>query len=243
MTAFFVFIIVSFVFIHFIEVSAFFARAAGVLVERTAFGYALQNSVFMLTRVFTTVMFPMLGYVVDNNVGRDDYLLMVFFSLLLASFFGLLVLINRKRVVNVFVRVIDEYENKGKLIFRLMHAPYYFISYSKKADVGVGGVKLGMYFWGGACVFSVYAISVFIAFYFGLVFFDYRATISQLSGLSNALATVLLTFYIEPRISSVIDKNRNSASESITSLMAGRVFGTFVVGLIVFIAYLILVVI
>ncbi|MFC3119461.1 lipid II flippase family protein [Jhaorihella thermophila] len=51
----------------------------------------------------------------------------------------------------------------------------------------------------------------FISFYFALLHFEHRASISQLSGLVNSVGTVLLTFYVEPQISRGIDEKREDA--------------------------------
>lgn len=234
-------IIISLFFaIHLIEVSAFFARSAGVSLGKTALGYALQNSVFMLTRIFTTALFPLLGFVVDSKVSNASYLSMVFVSLFLAALVGLMVVMSRSRVVYAFSIVIKKYEAHGKLIIQLLFFPIYFFGAKSRSRSLAGCINFGSFFVGGLIVFGVYSLSVFIAFFFGLVFYDYRATISQLSGITNALATVLLTFYIEPKISSHIDKKPAQALDSISSLMAGRVFGTFIAGIFVLLVFLLM---
>lgn len=225
-------VIVLFSIIHLIEVTAFFARSSGVSSGSTALGYALQNSVFMLTRVFTTALFPLLGFVVDSKVEQSSYLLMMSFSLLLASFCGFFVVFFRERVVLAFALIIERYNEKGRLLYQLLCFPFFLFRRNVCRGSSESNVFLNSFFWGGGFVFGVYSISVFISFYFGLVFYEYRATISQLSGVANAIATVVLTFYIEPKISSIIDNERDKASSSIASLMAGRVFGTFALGVV-----------
>ena len=64
-----------------------------------------------------------------------------------------------------------------------------------------------------------------MAFYFALSYYEYRATISQLSGVVNGLATVLLTFIIEPILAKEIDKDNPDAINMIYSLLLGRFIG------------------
>lgn len=66
-----------------------------------------------------------------------------------------------------------------------------------------------------------------MVFYIALFFPDYRTTISQLSGVTNAFATVLLTFFIEPKISRSIDNNADSKMgvDMLFSLIIGRILG------------------
>ncbi|SFH70320.1 lipid II flippase family protein [Modicisalibacter xianhensis] len=226
-------VVIIFSFIHLIEVASFFARVAGVKKGNTAFGYALQNSVFMFTRVFTMLLLPLLGYLVDLKISEDFYLGMVALSLLSASFFGYVVITHKERVIAAFQKIITAYEENGKLFFKMISFPVHFMRTSgviknKPSLYTLKNYVRNSFFWGGAIIFGIYSISVLMSFYFGLVFYEYRTTISQLSGISNALATVILTFYIEPRMSGIIDNNKESAVDSIECLMYGRVIGTFV---------------
>jgi len=66
-----------------------------------------------------------------------------------------------------------------------------------------------------------------MVFFIALFFPDYRTMISQLSGVTNAFATVLLTFIIEPKISKSIDLNEDTeqSENMLLSLVLGRVCG------------------
>lgn len=231
-------VVILFSVVHLIEVSAFFSRLSGVISGYTALGYALQNSVFMLTRVFTMALFPLLGFIVDAKIPQAHYILMVSISLLLAALFGFFIILLRRRVVSAFCEVIEKYNKKGSLFVHLLFLPFFFIR-SIVCNMEKGEVDFrSSFFVGGFFVFGIYSISVFLSFFFGLVFYEYRATITQLSGISNAIATIVLTFYIEPRLSSIIDKDRSKAASSLSTLMAGRVAGTFSFGVCFFGIYL-----
>lgn len=234
----FLIVIALFSLVHLIEVSAFFSRLSGVLSGYTALGYALQNSVFMLTRVFTMALLPLLGFIVDSKSSSVQYIGMVSLSLLSASFLGGVVIMFRERVVYSFSKVIDLYNERGGFLKSLVYFPLFL--FDGKVELGklaLFSILRNSFFWGGFFVFGVYSISVFMSFWFGLVFYEYRATISQLSGVTNALATVLLTFYIEPRISSMIDKDKAASAGTISVLMAGRVAGTMFLGVVFLLSY------
>lgn len=233
-------LVLFFSLIHLIEVLAFFARLSGVFVGRVSMGYTLQNAVFMMTRAFTMLLLPMLGFIVDSRVSSSFYLLIVAASLLTASFLGGLVVLSRMKVVSAFCEVLKLQETKGGLFLHLLKFPLLIFASKRKHQYSCGAIKFkSAFFYGGAFIFGIYSVSVFLAFYFGLIFYDYRTSISQLSGFTNALATVLLTFYIEPKLSSAIDSDKELSADCLSTLMLGRVFGTGLFGIIFLISYLI----
>ena len=74
-----------------------------------------------------------------------------------------------------------------------------------------------------------------MAFYYALFFYEYRTTISQLSGVVNGLATVLLTFVVEPILAKEIDEDNPEAINMIYSLLFGRLLGVgFLTHIIIF---------
>lgn len=81
-----VLVVVSFGIIHFIEVASFLARVAGVENGDRALAYALQNAVFMATRFFSMLLLPVLGLLIDLQIEREHYLLIVV-SALLSAFY------------------------------------------------------------------------------------------------------------------------------------------------------------
>lgn len=233
MSIFLVMLIVVIVFsaVHILEILSFFSRAAGARSDSKTFGYALQRSVAMFTRVFTMALLPALGWLVDSNISRSLYLQMVSLALLGASAGGVLVFYCRERIIGAFIMLIKNYHTNGNLLLLLFKYPL-FLVYHKSNErtncLTLNSFLRNEFFWAGSFVFYVYAISVLMSFYAGLVFYEYRATLSQLSGLSNALATLILTLYIEPKISVLIDRETETADYELQALMAGRIFGVLV---------------
>lgn len=234
MNSSFLFIIVVFCFsvIQFIEISSFFARYSGVLIGKKTLAYALQNAVFMLTRFFTMALLPLLGLLIDIGVDKEHYLWMVSAAFAFSGFLGIIAIFFKENIINGFVMVLQEVELGRNLLFSLLKMPFFILRKGgKKIDINKTSFKYilnSKIFWMSSLVFSVYALSVFMVFFISLSFPEYRASISQLSGVTNALATVLLTFIIEPKISLSIDKNDNEALDMIFSLILGRLVGVCV---------------
>ncbi|EGQ7870408.1 DUF2837 family protein [Vibrio parahaemolyticus] len=224
-------IAILFSLIHFLEYSSFLSRISGILTGSKVTSYTVQQTTFVLTRFFFVAMMPLIGFIVDSNIKHQQYLIMVHFSLLLASVFYLLILFRYAYVINYFSMVIMKYQENGSLLLSLLTS---FKNKNKLIDMGLikktlEYIKYGhdgkRLFLGSAVVFCCYSIGVFLSFFAALYFYDYRSSIGQLSGVINALATVILTFYIEPKISIAIDKNDDHAKEKVIILLLGRFIG------------------
>ena len=225
-----VIIIICFASIQLIEISSFLARYSGIHQGKKTLAYALQNAVFMLTRFFTMALLPLLGLLIDIGIDKDKYIYMVSFSLLLSGFFGFLIISSRNSIVGGFVGVLREVGLGKSLFLSVLKYPLFLIKNQQyQVDIKIPNIMYlikSNIFWMSACVFAIYSLSVFMVFFMSLSFPDYRASISQLSGVTNALATVLLTFFIEPKISLTIDKDENlDALNMLLALILGRIFG------------------
>lgn len=234
-------VIVCFSCIQLIEVMSFIARISGVKENKRSLAYSLQNAIFMLTRFFTLALMPLLGFLIDQGINKNYYLIMVLSSLLGGALLASLAYILKEKNICVFSKVINNISNGSSVFKEILSFPIYFF---KDKNPGKK-IKVKYYkdiFLSSAIVFSIYSLSVFMVFYIALFFPDYRTMISQLSGVTNALATVLLTFFIEPKISRTIDNNINTKSsvDMLFSLILGRVFGVGVISSIFILFFLIL---
>lgn len=233
-------VIVCFSCIQLIEVMSFIARISGVKENKRSLAYSLQNAIFMLTRFFTLALMPLLGFLIDQGINKHHYLIMVLSSLLGGALLASVAYMLKESIIYVFSKVINNISNGSGVFKEILFVPIYFF---KDKNINEK-IKVKYYkdiFLSSAIVFSIYSLSVFMVFYIALFFPDYRTMISQLSGVTNALATVLLTFFIEPKISRTIDNNidTKSSMDMLFSLILGRIFGVFFIsGLIVLIILL-----
>lgn len=226
------FVVLCFGGIHLLEFLSFLSRVAGVITGAKVTGYTLQQTTFVATRFIFVAMMPLIGLIVDKKIGNEHYLLMIHASLLCASFFYFVVMVFSGHIVNYFCGVICSFQENGALLPALIRP-------DKKSQCDSFNIRMffialmetgrekGL-FYGGAVVFCCYSIGVFFSFYAALNFYEYRSSIGQMSGIVNAMATVLLTFYVEPKISNAIDKDDVRAKEKIYILLLGRLFGVAV---------------
>ncbi|MDW7549434.1 lipid II flippase family protein [Pseudoalteromonas peptidolytica] len=230
-----VLVVICFGFIHFLEFSSFLSRIAGIITGSKVTSYTVQQSTFVITRFFFVAMMPLIGLIVDLRVNHYLYLLMIHTSLLFATIFYTIVLFKKDCFIQYFINVIVKYKKNRALIKSLLT----FKSAQQESDKFIISFKVVVafirrnkegrrLFFGSAIVFCCYSLGVYISFYLALNFYEYRSSIGQLSGLINAIATVLLTFYIEPKISIAIDNSDNFAAEKVIVLLLGRFIGVAV---------------
>lgn len=221
----------AFAAIHAIEYSSYMARMAGVTIGKQVSGYVFQNAIYVFTRFFYLSLMPVLGLCVDIGVSSTAYLVTVHIALFLASVCSSLAMLFRYRILARFEKVLLHMD-AGSLHRAIIK------SIKIKQDTVTGAnVELNPLAWRlsadrdwsliimSALVFTAYSVGVFSAFYFALLFPEYRTAISQMSGLVNGAATVLLTFVIEPRLSARIDSNSADVEGSLASLLWGRLLG------------------
>ncbi|MCF6303998.1 MAG: lipid II flippase Amj family protein [Rhodobacteraceae bacterium] len=224
--------------IHMLEFTAILARIAGINTKNNVLGYSIQQAVYVGTRLFSIMLLPVLGLIVDRAVPVETFQMMAIFALLAAALASAIVFALKARFVRYFQRVILAYvTNKNFIAAFFVNRKFggensvetKYASFSKLAKIP-GAKKIMIQ---SALVYAVYGTGIFLSFYFALLTPEYRASISQLSGIVNAFGAVLLTFFIEPRISRGIDANSKDAPGLVIALLLGRLFGVAVLSQIV----------
>lgn len=217
--------------IQYFELAAVLARVSGVRAKSVMLGYTLQQSVYMVTRFLLIILLPVVGFLVDSNIEMKTYYMMTHISLFLAALGGIFLAVRSGLAIQYFERVIAKYKSGAGYLASLIG--------SLKFRPPAGSTKIGIprlsnYPWKllifSNIVFTIYSTGVFVSFYFALEYYPYRATISQMSGIANALGAVIITFYIEPRISKAIDAVEENAENMISALFWGRLFSIMITG-------------
>lgn len=233
--------------IHFIEFISIISRYAGVNSGNKALAFSMQRAVTMLTRLFTMLMLPALGFLIDSNINKEVYIYMVSASFFCATILCLLVLFLFKSWQVTFEEIIELYKRKNKLALQLFKLPYLFvrnvINNSLPISNSIVSEKIDntsyKIFFYSIVIYFIYSSSVFISFYLALSFPEHKTMLSHLSGISNMFAAVLLTFIIEPKIAVRIDNRPEKALHDTKMLLHGRLIGSGVLTQILIILILI----
>lgn len=201
---------VLFALIHFLEFSSYYCRIAGLETGAKVLSYSYQQMFFVGTRFFFIALMPLIGFVIDRQVSISSYIFMLHFSMLLAGVAYVLSFLLRGKIIALVKRKLGNAVSERRT-FKSLNISNVL---SNKKLITLSSI-----------VFCCYALGVFLAFYFALSYYEYRATISQLSGVVNGLATVLLTFIVEPILAKEIDKDNPEAVNMIYALLLGRFIG------------------
>lgn len=214
--------------IHFIEFASYLSRIAGLKVGYPLLGYSFQQMFFVGTRFLFIALMPLIGFMVDTKTSTNEYIYMLFLSMICATLGYIVVFLFKKSIIKKICYFILKKTSTSEESVNLYN------------DVNIGKIlnnKKTIFF--SALVFCCYSLGVFIAFYFALVFYEYRTTLSQMSGIVNGLATVLLTFVIEPKLAKSFDDKNPDAINLLFSVLLGRFIGVSIFSqLVIFILYI-----
>lgn len=215
--------------IHFVEFSSYLSRIAGLKVGYPMLGYSFQQMFFVGTRFLFIALMPLIGYMVDKQIPTIDYINMLFMCMLMAAISYVIVFFLRDFFIKKISQLIlkkSEFKHENLNQFNCFKFTE-LLKYKKNIFLS-------------AIVFCCYSLGVFIAFYFALVFYEYRTTLSQMSGVVNGLATVLLTFIIEPKLARNFDEKNVDCINLLFSVLLGRFIGVaFLSPVIIFFMYVV----
>lgn len=200
--------------IHLIEFSSYLSRVAGLRVGYPMLGYSFQQMFFVGTRFLFIALMPLIGFLVDSKISANDYIYMLFLSMLSATLAYFLVFLFKEKIINIMSLLISRKTDVKIISVSQSEIVYRNIILNNKKTIFLSAV-----------VFCCYSLGAFIAFYFALIFYDYRTTISQMSGVVNGFATVLLTFIIEPMLAKKFDERDEQTVEILYSVLVGRFIG------------------
>ena len=200
--------------IHLIEFSSYLSRVAGLRVGYPMLGYSFQQMFFVGTRFLFIALMPLIGFLVDSKISANDYIYMLFLSMLSATLAYFLVFLFKEKIINIMSLLISRKKDVKIISVSQSEIVYRNIILNNKKTIFLSAV-----------VFCCYSLGAFIAFYFALIFYDYRTTISQMSGVVNGFATVLLTFIIEPMLAKKFDERDEQTVEILYSVLVGRFIG------------------
>ena len=201
---------VLFALIHFLEFSSYYCRIAGLETGAKVLSYSYQQMFFVGTRFFFIALMPLIGFVIDSQVSISSYIFMLHLSMFLAGLAYIFSYLLRNKIIALVKRKLGNTINE-EIFFNKLNV-HQVLTHKKLIALS-------------SIIFCCYALGVFLAFYFALSYYEYRATISQLSGVVNGLATVLLTFIVEPILAKEIDKDNPEAVNMIYALLLGRFIG------------------
>lgn len=245
-------------FINMVDTLAYGARLAGVRTKSPSLAMSLYNIVALASRTANLIQLPLIASIVDRflQTGEGNSLLLIFRLIILANTFGVLMgIIIMPLAVRVFTWGIIKMEKTHSVpvvMFNFLKPA----NLKKAKNIPLSGVRhFRILEWTSLprtfiltnpVLIAFYSVGVLASIYAGYLIPEYRLTASQLSGIINGVATILLVTIVDPVSALIQDETlQGKRSESqlkscIGFLSTGRLIGSLAAqALLVPAAYLI----
>lgn len=210
-----------------LEAVAILPRVAGSFLNSNSLGYTFSIMISTLKRIFIVSYPPLLGYMAINRV---DVLPVILQSYLAGAIALLLVYSIRSKVILFFLKSIMIYKD-GKSIFKSYQAAIKGgdvlicsdVNFDKSCGFDYSLVASASW------IYFVYGSSLFVINIIGFYYQDNSAIVYQTIGLVNALGTLLMSFFLDPRISKNFDAKTN-VNIALNSVLLGQLIALVLVG-------------
>ncbi|MCA0147310.1 lipid II flippase Amj family protein [Rossellomorea vietnamensis] len=238
--------------IHSIETLAYAVRLSGARVKLIASGLSLFNMMVIVSRMSNMMQQPFTGGLTDAAPeGRKLEVVEEQFRVLIgASTLGtLLGIVLLPTFVALFSRGIIHLSEQGGSVPRLIKLGFkndlykrgmnHFAKPGRRYLTGINfrAIPKRLFFI-NMLITAVYTIGVLSALYAALIVPDRAGSATMASGLINGIATILLTLFIDPKISVLADDVANGKGnyhelKGLSIMMViSRLFGTLLAQLI-----------
>jgi hypothetical protein len=228
-------------------------RLAGVRTKQVATSISFVNASLIVSRMSNMLQAPLVGGMVDTAILRGDIsaLQYNFRIIIFAAFIGNLVgAILVPFAVFVFTKAIYKFEKIGSLprVIVLAFHPKNIIeiikgfrlpTLSSFRGISLAGIPKTFLILNVFMV-SIYAIGVLSSLFAGAQIPAYRVTATQLSGIVNGIATVLLVLMVDPICAHITDqavrgkRKEDDVKTMVFYIVMGRVFGTLILSQLLF---------
>ncbi|SHM78085.1 Protein of unknown function [Caldanaerovirga acetigignens] len=237
--------------IHAIDTLSYSVRIAGIKTKRLAMALSLFNIIVLISRTANMIQAPLLGSMVDKAIAQGQVSLllkgfrMIIFSATVGSIVGAAMIPS---FVEIFSRGIIAFERAGSVPVLISNAVYRGSFKKIKESFKKPRISLlkrycfdkipPTFLILNLIITSVSTIGVLSAIYAGALLPDYRITASQLSGIINGTATILLAVLVDPQAAMITDqtlqgiRERQEANAMVVLLITGKIFGTLLSQLI-----------
>jgi len=230
--------------IHAVDTMSYSVRVAGVQTRRLAVAFSLFNIIVLISRTANLIQAPIVGSLVDQAVAlRRSAILLGDFRLIIlsataGSVLGALLIpafvdllgqgIKAVEGSGSVPRVLIKSLSPGRIlhVLRGLRLPRW-----EPGHLSLEGLPRGVLLL-NVLATAIYTIGVLAAVYAGALVPEFRLTASQLSGIINGLATILLTVMVDP-VAALITDQALAGSRRVTEVVAmviwlviGKVVGT-----------------
>ncbi len=231
--------------IHLFETAALSLRLAGARTGQIATSLAFVNTSFLVARLSNMLQAPLLGSMVDHAILQHTVpqLFADFRWVVLAAFLGNLIGVllfpTMVQVSTLAIQTFEHHPSLPKLIFK------FFTPRGFKKVLGCvrlpGLHLLSRLHWRhipklflllNVLMVSIYCVGVLASLLAAAILPEYRATASQLSGIVNGMATIMLALLVDPTSAHITDqavrgkRDIDDVRTVVFFLLCGRLLGS-----------------
>lgn len=238
--------------IHAADTLFYGTRTAAVRVKKVGIAISLWGIVALVTRLFNTIQAPLTGSLVDQTLlGKTTAVpaaalvalawkfRYIIFSSTIGSLIGVLLV---PTFIEIFTKVLKTFEREGSLLkvffkmarlrsFRLFYESLRPPSIARPRPLRQSGLPKA-FLIANVVIVGIYTTGVLSTIYSGALIPAYRLTADNLSGIVNAIATLLFVIVLDPTIALVTDqavhgeRSPEDVKVMVWYLVAGKIAGT-----------------
>ena len=232
-------VIISYVFMHSLEIFAFAARVAGRITHRNALGTTISQTVYTTATIALITFLPSLAYLVESGISLKNYIILVILAYFFTFLASLIMLINLNKLQHFFQTVFIKY-NKNTLPIAILKSLF-----NKNKEISLEDCekftfdkvvckKTTVSFF--AYIFLI--TGYFNAFLLAVIFPENRLTLSQFTTIFHGVGAIIFAFYIDPMVSRSIDTYSDDVTwlKNVYSILLGRVLSylAMIISLLIF---------
>lgn len=189
----------------FLDLVSHAPRLSGSLLGLNGLGFAFQTMVNTVKRIFLVLIPPALGLVAINGKPTDVFVA-VFTSHFSAIISFLVVFFSRQWIVDFFCSTIRSYAEGSGIMSAFADKFRNKRNNEKPIEIKIDARSVrGEIFLSAVWIFFFYTSAGFLINIFAVASPDYSFIILQLTGVINACGTLVLAFFLDPRISRIYE--------------------------------------
>lgn len=209
-----------------LDALALLPRVAGAILQKNGLGYTFAVMVNTLKRIFVVAYPPLLGWITIEGGSLYSTIYWSYFFGVLAI---IIVTVFKIKIIKFFIQLIGAYANSGSMLKSFFGRPTYVPIHVDDKILSNSFVFDKALVFSSAWVYFVYGSALFFVNLFGAKYQEHSAVIYQLVGFVNALGTLLMSFYLDPKVSRNFD-NKSNVMLSNDSIVAGQLLALAILG-------------
>ena len=218
-------VVLSYVFVHVLEISSFAARVAGRISHRNALGTTISQTVYTTSNIALIFFLPSLAYLVESGIDINYYLSLVIAAYFFSFLASTIMLIKLSSIQQFFQMIFIKY-NKSSLPVAILQS---IINKNKDLKLkdceGFTIDKIVLKKTSVSFVAYIFLITgYFNAFMLAVFFPEHRLTLSQFTSIFWIFGSIIFAFYLDPMLSKSIDTYSDDSTwlKNVYSILIGR---------------------